>query len=364
MRRTAVVRDERCLDHDPGMWHPESPKRLTAIYSMLDAPDMEGVFMDLPARRATRDELLRIHSRFYVDRILATAGKGYRSLDPDTAVSEGSCEAALLAAGGVCEAVSAVISGDADNAFALVRPPGHHAERGKAMGFCLFNNLAIGVRHAQAVHGIERVLVVDWDLHHGNGTQHSFEEDPSVLYFSTHQYPYYPGSGASDQVGRGRGEGYTVNVPLPSGKGDVEYAAIFDRILRPVALQFHPDLIVVSAGFDIYENDPLGGMRVTSKGFARLTRTVMDIADACCRGRVVLTLEGGYHLAGLSSSVKAVIRELAGIPTARREHPLSRSEAASIDRIAAATARFHGRFWKGLDGCASSLNLNNQPTLP
>jgi len=349
MRRTAIVRDEKYLDHQPGMWHPESPERLEAIYSALNGDDMAGFFVDLPARQATRDELHRIHSPHYVDTILATAGKGYRSLDPDTAVSEGSSEAALLAAGGLCEAISAVVSGEIDNAFALVRPPGHHAEHNRAMGFCLFNNLAVGARHAQAIHGIQRVLVVDWDLHHGNGTQHSFEEDPSVLYFSTHQYPYYPGSGASEQIGKGRGEGFTVNVPLSSGKGDAEYAAVFDRILTPIALEFAPELILVSAGFDIHENDPLGGMRVTSQGFARLTRSLIDIADTCCAGRLVMSLEGGYDLKGLSSSVKAVVRELAGMSDPLPEVILSRSEAAAVERIVETAVRVHGRVWKGLN---------------
>jgi len=350
MRKTAIVRDERYLDHNPGRWHPESPKRLEAIYAMLNGRDMNGVFMDLPARRATRDELLRIHSARYVDLILATAGKGYRSLDPDTAVSEGSCEAALLAAGGMCGAITAVISGEMDNAFALVRPPGHHAENGRAMGFCIFNNLAIGARHAQASHGLERVLVVDWDLHHGNGTQHSFEEDATLLYFSTHQYPYYPGTGAFEEIGRGGGEGFTVNVPLSYGKGDGVYTAIFERILKPLALEFDPELILVSAGFDICEGDPLGGMRVTSRGFSRLTRIIMDIAEACCAGRVVMTLEGGYDLNGLSHSVKAVIRELAGVSEAFSEPPLTRSEQEDVGRIVTKVSRVHGRFWRSLAG--------------
>lgn len=348
MRKTAVVRDERYLGHEPGMWHPECPDRLRAIYSMLNQPDMEGVFLDLPARRATREELLRIHSPQYVDMILATAGKGYRSLDPDTAVSEGSCEAALLAAGGLCDAVSAVISGEIDNAFALVRPPGHHAEYSRGMGFCLFNNLAVGARHALAAHGVNRVLVVDWDLHHGNGTQHTFEEDASVLYFSTHQYPYYPGTGASEQIGRGSGEGFTVNVPLSSGKGDAEYAAVFHRILRPVALGFKPELILVSAGFDTHQNDPLGGMRVTSPGFRRLARTILEIADDCCRGRVVMALEGGYDLDGLSRSVRAVIREMAGMDDPFTESVLTEKEAEGVERTVATAARIHNRFWKDL----------------
>ncbi|HEJ83916.1 MAG TPA: histone deacetylase, partial [Desulfobacteraceae bacterium] len=233
-------------------------------------------------------------------------------------------------------------------AFTLVRPPGHHAEHSRGMGFCLFNNLAVGARHAQAAHGVRRVLMVDWDIHHGNGTQHSFEEDPTNLYFSTHQYPYYPGSGASEQIGRGSGEGFTVNIPLSPGKGDGEYIAVFERILKPIALEFDPDLILVSAGFDIHADDPLGGMRVTSKGFAGLTRIIMGIADACCAGRVAMTLEGGYDLKGLSSSVKAVIREMAGISDPLAQHALTPSEEESIEGIVGRAVRVHGRFWKNL----------------
>ncbi len=349
MRRTAIVRDVRYLDHRPGSFHPESPKRLEAIYSMLDRRDMEGVFLNLPARPVTRDELLQVHSSQYVDMILSTAGKGRRSLDPDTAVSEGSCEAALLAAGGVCEAISEVVSGDMDNAFALVRPPGHHAESNRAMGFCIFNNLAVGARYAQQMPGIRRILVVDWDLHHGNGTQHTFEEDPSILYYSTHQYPYYPGSGAHTQSGRGRGKGYTVNVPLASGHGDNEYIGIFESTLKPVGLEFKPDLVLVSAGFDIYENDPLGGMQVTPSGFAGLMRSVMDIADACCGGKVVVTLEGGYHLNGLQESVCAVIRELAGVTKTRLQRPLSERETRRVNTMVDKVREIHGRVWKGLE---------------
>jgi acetoin utilization deacetylase AcuC-like enzyme len=349
MRKTGIVKDEKYLDHNPGSFHPESPKRLESIYAMLNEEGMADFFEWVVAQPCNREDLLRVHSSDYVDRVAATAGKGHTALDPDTATSRGSYEAAVRAAGGLCEAISAVVAGDLDNAFALVRPPGHHAETGRAMGFCLFNNVAVGARYAQEIHGLERVLVVDWDLHHGNGTQHTFEEDPTVLYYSTHQYPYYPGSGAHHQRGRDRGEGYTVNVPLSTGHGDAEYMAIYERILKPVALEFEPELVLVSAGFDIYENDPLGGMKVTPYGFAGLARIIMDIADTCCGGRMVVTLEGGYNVRGQSESVRAVIKEMAGVSETRAPSCVSDRETVRVQAAMDKVRAVHGEFWKGLN---------------
>ncbi len=349
MLKTGIVKDERYMEHRPGQWHPESHQRLEVIYRMLESPEMAGKFTEVPVRQVKRDALLLIHSPEYVDMVASTAGKAYSALDPDTATSPGSYEAACLAAGGLCEAISMVISGELNNAFALVRPPGHHAERNRAMGFCLFNNLAIGARYAQEYHNLKRILIVDWDLHHGNGTQHSFEEDPNIVYFSTHQYPYYPGTGAFSEMGRGKGEGFTVNVPLSAGHGDGEYAGIFEQILRPIALEFAPELILVSAGFDIYENDPLGGMSVTPNGFAGLTRSVINLANACCGGKVVITLEGGYNLRGLEFSVKAVIRELAGLSeTDPREMMLTANQEA-LTHTLQHVSQVHKHYWKALD---------------
>jgi acetoin utilization deacetylase AcuC-like enzyme len=309
-RKTGIVKDQRYLKHSAGFAHPESPQRLVAIYEMLENPIMSWKFEEIEPREATYKELTAVHSPAYVDFIASTAGKESVLLDPDTATSPETYEIAKLAAGGVCNAVDAVVSGKVDNAFAFIRPPGHHAERDAAAGFCIFNNAAIGAMHAILKHGMQKVLIVDWDLHHGNGTQHIFYDDPRVLYFSTHQYPYYPGTGGINEVGRGKGEGYTVNVPLHSGAGDDAFVKIFRQILGPVAMEFNPELIILSAGFDIYMQDPLGGMRVTPEGFAALVRILLNIADVCCQGRLVAVLEGGYNVQGLTKSVKIVLEEM------------------------------------------------------
>jgi acetoin utilization deacetylase AcuC-like enzyme len=346
MTKTGIVKDERYMEHQMGAHHPESPERLEAIYAMLGEPEMKGQFFEVPVRRAERDELLLIHSSDYVDLLASTEGKANTYLDPDTQTCAGSYEAALLAAGGLCEAISMVDSGEIDNAFALVRPPGHHAERTRAMGFCLFNNVAIGARYAREHLKRDRLLVVDWDLHHGNGTQHSFEEDPSILYFSTHQYPYYPGTGAINETGRGEGEGYTINVPLPVGCGDWEYLGIFEKVLKPVALEFKPQMILISAGFDIYEGDPLGGMQVTPKGFAGLTRSIMEMAGVCCEGKVVITLEGGYDVQGQRDSVKEVLKELSGISKTNLSKILDEKDPRTLEPIIQGVTEAHGHQWK------------------
>jgi acetoin utilization deacetylase AcuC-like enzyme len=346
MFKTGIVRDKSYIDHRPGAFHPESPQRLETIYEMLNDPDMSDKYLDVPVREATEEELLSIHSKEYINTVAATAGKQHGYLDADTQTSAGSYVAALRAAGGLCNAIEMVNTRELDNAFALVRPPGHHAERNRGMGFCLFNNVAIGAKYAQKTLGLERILITDWDLHHGNATQHSFEDDPTILYFSTHQYPFYPGSGSFQEVGRAKGEGYTVNVPLSTGYGDAEYIALYRQILKPIALQFKPDLVLSSVGFDIYMHDPLGGMSVTPHGFAGMTRILMEITSSTCSGKLVLTLEGGYNLEGLRDSVKAVLKELRGESTIVDRDWSGDEEQRLLVPVLEKVKSIHRKYWK------------------
>lgn len=311
-RRTAVVRDQRYLNHIPGPMHVESPERLRVIYDRLDATDLQAVFAIVPPRLASREELGWNHTSTYIERIARTADRVFCQLDPDTATSAGSWEAACLAAGGIFSALDELDAGRIDNAFALVRPPGHHAEADHAMGFCLFNNVALGAHYARRVLGRERILIVDWDLHHGNGTQHSFYRDPRILYFSTHQFPHYPGTGCIHEVGEGPGKGFTVNVPLPPGVGDQGFVAIYRRILIPIVLAYRPELILVSAGFDAHRADPLGGMELSVQGFAYLARILVGLAAECCQGQILFCLEGGYNLGALKEGVLSVLQECRG----------------------------------------------------
>ena len=310
MARTAIFKDALYMEHDPGYSHVESPDRLRVIYEELDQREGDTDFLFPNADPASRDILLMNHSENLVARIEQTAGRTFDALDPDTSTSPLSYDAACLAAGAAVEGVKLLSAGEVDNCFALVRPPGHHAEYDRAMGFCLFNNVAIAARYALEHEQLERVLIMDWDLHHGNGTQHSFYDTDQVLYFSTHQYPYYPGSGAASEIGTGKGQGYTVNVPLSGGQGDMAFARIFNELLAPITRQYKPQMILVSAGFDTYQGDPLGGMNVTPAGFAYMARVLKELAEEVCDGRLLLTLEGGYSLTGLRDGTMAVLDEL------------------------------------------------------
>ncbi len=290
--------------------YPEHPGRLTAIKDHLDKNPISGVQFKVGAS-ATYEQLVRVHTASYLDDIFALEGK-MAWLDKDTtAVSPGSIKAATSAAGNSIAAVEAVFNGGAQSAFALVRPPGHHAEPVRARGFCLFNNVAVAAAHAQAKLGCERILIIDWDAHHGNGTQDIFWADPDVLFFDTHcAPPFYPGSGYLEDVGAGLGEGYTINVPLPEDAGDIAYEKAFREILIPAADRFEPDLVLVSAGFDPHRNDM--ALNLTYDGFAVLTSIVQAIADKHCQGRLALVLEGGYNLDSLAHGTHAVLEVLAG----------------------------------------------------
>ncbi len=291
--------------------HPEHAGRLERVWEHLQSTGLATALRRVPTEAASRIALERVHRPEYIDHVRAMCRRG-GYLDPDTYVRPGSWEAALHAAGGLIALVREVLTGSLTNGFALVRPPGHHAEADRGMGFCLFNNVAIAARAAQAEWGVDRVLIVDWDVHHGNATQHTFYDDPSVLFFSIHQYPFYPGTGAATERGEGPGEGTTVNVPLPGGVGDAGYLAVFDRLLAPIAQRFRPDLILVSAGFDAHWRDPLAAMEVTLDGFIQMTRRVKEMADTLCQGRLVLTLEGGYDVEVLAHAVANTLYVLAG----------------------------------------------------
>ncbi len=311
--KTAFIYHEIYLEHYTPPGHPERPERLIEIIDALRAEELYPELLQPSPAPAPIEWIRRIHPAEYIERASTACEHGLLYLDtPDVPVSRQSYDAALVAAGGILAAVDAIVQGKARNAFCAVRPPGHHALGNHAMGFCIFNNVAIGTRYVQEKYGLSKVLIVDWDVHHGNGTQAAFYDDPNVLYFSVHQYPFYPGTGAAAETGKGNGLNYNINVPLPAGSGDGDYIKAFKQRLWPAAPEFCPDFIFISAGFDAHEDDLLGRMAVTTTGFARLTEIVLDIARQCCRGRVVSVLEGGYNLAALAESVAAHIRVLAG----------------------------------------------------
>jgi acetoin utilization deacetylase AcuC-like enzyme len=305
MGRTGLVYHPQYLEHDMGAGHPESPDRLRAVVARLEHSGVLSRLARIEPFPASDEWITQVHTVSYVETLKRRAPTSGRvSLDPDTSMSSGSLAAAYLAAGGAIAAADAIVAGSVEHAFCAVRPPGHHAEHDRAMGFCLFNNVAIAARYLQRRHAMARVLIVDWDVHHGNGTQHTFDNDPSVLFFSTHQYPFYPGTGRATETGDGRGAGATINVPMNVGEGDDTYREVFQKVLLPAADAFQPDFVIVSAGFDAHKDDPLASMGLTEEGYADLTRMVVSIARRHSRGRLLSCLEGGYNLQALSASVE------------------------------------------------------------
>jgi len=309
--KTGFVYHDIYLEHKTTPDHPESPQRLVAILDKLKQTGLYSKLLAITPSPASVEWIKTVHSPEYIQRAQNSCQNGTRFLDSlDTPISPKSYDAALMAVGGVLSAVDAVMQKKVTNAFCAVRPPGHHAIKDQAMGFCMFNNIAIGARYLQKQYGLSKILIVDWDVHHGNGTQAEFYDDPNVLYFSTHQYPFYPGTGSEAEKGSGKGQNYNINVPLSAGSTDADFLDAFKEKLEPAALSFSPDFVLISAGFDAHENDLLGGMKVTTDGFAQMTKIVRQIAKKCCEGRLVSALEGGYHLQGLAASVEAHIHEL------------------------------------------------------
>ncbi len=341
---TAVYTSEACLLHDTGS-HPESRARLEAVLARLGAAGLLGVdFLDAPA--ADVAQVRSVHTAPYLETVIRKVRLGGGRLDAgDTVVSSGSLEAALHAAGAAVEAAGAVAEGRAENAFAVVRPPGHHATPGEGMGFCIFNNLAVAARHLLDRGLARRIAVVDFDVHHGNGTQEIFYDDPSLLFFSIHQVPLFPGSGRYWETGRGPGEGYTVNVPLSPGVGDEGYLYIADQLMAPLFRRYRPDILLVSAGYDPHWMDPLASMGMTVPGFRRLSMRVRDLAEELCGGRMAWILEGGYDLKALAAGVEASLRVLSGSDVEVEDPhgtPAAAGGAGQVEGVVSELRRLHG----------------------
>jgi acetoin utilization deacetylase AcuC-like enzyme len=292
------------LKHNSGLNHPENEERLLSLVEYLENKGLLSEMKRVEPYIPSVEWMEMVHAPHYIRMVEKLCQKGGAMLDPDTSVGPESYRIALLAIGGVMAAVDAVMGKKIKNAFCAVRPPGHHAEKDRAMGFCIFNNVAVACKYAQKKYGIQKVLIIDWDVHHGNGTQNAFWTDPSVLYFSIHQFPFYPGTGSENEIGEGEGEGFTFNLPMFAGSGDVEYIEAFESILYPLASKFSPDFILISAGFDAHQDDPLAEINLTEAGYRRMTEVATRLAAECCDNRLVSVLEGGYNFKSLASSVE------------------------------------------------------------
>jgi acetoin utilization deacetylase AcuC-like enzyme len=341
MLKTAIVTDRRYLKHFAGRSHPERPERVEVMIQMAEGLKRDHLQFRTP-REATLEEVALCHRPEYIAVVERSSHLDRFDFDPDTHTSRDSYKTALLAAGGVLTAAEAVLDGAAENAFAMVRPPGHHALASRAMGFCFFNNVAITAEWLIRHKGLKRVMVIDWDLHHGNGTQDIFYDSSEVLYTSTHQFPHYPGTGSMQEVGAGEGLGFTVNAPMPAEYGDPEYLRIFDELIIPIGRAFKPQFILVSAGFDCHWRDPLGEMQVTEDGFTQMMRRIKRLAAECCAGKIVAALEGGYNLEAIANSGAAVIEELG---READEHPHMASGGERVLPIIERARKGVGQYW-------------------
>jgi len=345
--KIVVASDPLFLKHNPGPTHIESPRRLEVIYERLEKSDVKDLYIKIDPRPASIEELLWNHSKEHIDRVANSKEKDITQFDPDTYACPHSWDAAINAVGACFCCLDELVTNKFNAAFALVRPPGHHAEYSKAKGFCLFNNIALAAHYAINKLGAQRVLVVDFDLHHGNGTQWSFYNSSKVLYFSTHQFPYYPGTGSLDEVGQDQGEGFNVNVPLFTGIKDGDMANIYEQILMPIAYSYKPDFVLVSAGFDIYSEDPLGGFQISMEGFSIVANYLFDISKHSCPSRLLFVLEGGYSLYGLSEGVATIIKEI-GLGQRDRifDAELSLSPSLSVLDIISDVKKVYSKYWK------------------
>lgn len=314
--RVGLVRDDRYLLHDSSR-HPENKQRLRAITADLQNRGVLELLASVEPRKADTEEIQYVHTPEYIEFVRRLCDEGYRALDHDTYINSHSYDTALLAAGGCIRAVDQVMSGEVDSVFCLVRPPGHHAEADRARGFCIFNNIGIAAEHAMRRYGLERILIVDWDVHHGNGTQAAFYRDPRVLYFSVHQRFIFPGSGAVDEIGAGEGRGYTINVPLPGGCADDDYELVMRELLVPISDAYRPELVLVSAGQDAHVRDPLAGMSLSSAAYGMMTDIVRGITDTHADGRIVMMLEGGYSPQGGPEAAFVIIDALGDLGAER-----------------------------------------------
>lgn len=346
MQQVLIVKEERFARHLEGIPHLETPKRVKAMDSVLKDSSLQGRWKQVEAREASAEELAWVHEPAYIARVASSAGKPLTSFDLDTQATGESYDVARLCVGGVFSLADAIWQGKGKRGFACVRPPGHHAEPDKAMGFCLFNNIALGAEYLRRAYGVRKILIVDIDLHHGNGTQTAFYPSDEVLFISMHQFPCYPGTGNFGEVGTGKGEGYTVNIPLSKGQGDEDYGKLIYFMVNPLAQAFQPQIMLVSCGYDLYLHDRLGAMRVTPDGYGLITFLLLSIAEKVCDGRIAFVMEGGYSLRGIRECGLRVLQGLCGVSN-MNPRQIDRIIGSSPNKIGAVkkVRDIHKKYW-------------------